>query len=497
MTLADSIGNADINSAAGIQYSKLLLTGGIVNADINGSAGITYSKLSLTNGIVNSDINTAAAIPYSKLNLAGGLLNADVNASAAIAWSKLSKTGSLLDDLGDVNISTPATNDVLTWNGTNWVSAAPPGAAGGEANTVTNIGTAGVGVYKQKVGVQFELKKINAGSTKITIFDDAVNNEIDIDAATETVLTNQANTFGAFDQLFPHNRLKIGDSDASHAYTIAGSNLTTNRTVTLPALTTDDTFSMLGTSQTITGAKTFATSTLKIQDSDASNSYTIASSNLAADRTITLPLLTGNDVPVFEAHAQTLTNKILTNPEFTAAHMTGNFKFDTYGAVIQPNMDLFMKSTAADSRTALYLIPNKTGVADTIARCWIPMYNDDDLTNSEIFEFMTNGTDGYLLRSRITGTGRTLRPIKIQIGSTQVLIFNADASISIADASNIALGTTTGTKIGTATTQKIGFFGVTPVVQQTAISSPTADATSCKTAIDAIRTRLTALGLTA
>lgn len=43
----------------------------------------------------------------------------------------------------------------------------------------------------------------------------------------------------------------------------------------------------------------------------------------------------------------------------------------------------------------------------------------------------------------------------------------AIAQLTIADASNIVLGSTTGTKIGTATTQKIGFFNATPVVQQT------------------------------
>jgi hypothetical protein len=40
-------------------------------------------------------------------------------------------------------------------------------------------------------------------------------------------------------------------------------------------------------------------------------------------------------------------------------------------------------------------------------------------------------------------------------------------SITMADAKNIILNTTTGTKIGTATNQKIGFFNATPVVQQT------------------------------
>lgn len=41
-------------------------------------------------------------------------------------------------------------------------------------------------------------------------------------------------------------------------------------------------------------------------------------------------------------------------------------------------------------------------------------------------------------------------------------------SITIGDAIDMPLGTTTGTKIATATTQKLGFFGMTPVVQQAA-----------------------------
>lgn len=39
-------------------------------------------------------------------------------------------------------------------------------------------------------------------------------------------------------------------------------------------------------------------------------------------------------------------------------------------------------------------------------------------------------------------------------------------NFNLSEASNIVLGTTTGTKIGTATSQKLGFFNATPVVQQ-------------------------------
>lgn len=46
------------------------------------------------------------------------------------------------------------------------------------------------------------------------------------------------------------------------------------------------------------------------------------------------------------------------------------------------------------------------------------------------------------------------------------------------DAANIVVGTTTGTKIGTATTQKIGFYNATPIVQGTAVADITVTATT-------------------
>lgn len=57
------------------------------------------------------------------------------------------------------------------------------GAGAGEDNTASNVGTGGVGVFKQKTGVDLEFKNINAGSPAITIIDDAGDNEVDIDVA--------------------------------------------------------------------------------------------------------------------------------------------------------------------------------------------------------------------------------------------------------------------------------------------------------------------------
>lgn len=52
--------------------------------------------------------------------------------------------------------------------------------------------------------------------------------------------------------------------------------------------------------------------TLKIQDTSADHQYVLAVSELSADRTVTLPLLAGNDTFVFADFIQTLTNKRIT-----------------------------------------------------------------------------------------------------------------------------------------------------------------------------------------
>ena len=84
---------------------------------------------------------------------------------------------------------------------------------------------------------------------------------------------------------------------------------------------------------------------------------------------------------------------------------------------------------------------------------------------------------------------------------TSKQVFERD--IQILDNRHIQVGRTRGTIIGTATDQKIGFYGKSDadgflgVVQAGAISSPSADVNSLKTAVDAIRTALTNLGITA
>lgn len=78
-----------------------------------------------------------------------------------------------------------------------------------------------------------------------------------------------------------------------------------------------------------------------------------------------------------------------------------------------------------------------------------------------------------------------------------ITIARGSGAINLANAVNVVTGTGTGTKFGTATTQKLAFYGKTPIVQPSQVASPTADVTSLKQSVDAIRTLLVNLGLMA
>lgn len=103
---------------------------------------------------------------------------------------------------------------------------------------------------------------------------------------------------------------------------LVAANPTADRVATLPDATGVIIFDT--TTQTLTN-KTLTSpilTTPRINDTSADHRYIFAVSELAADRTITLPLLSGNDTFVFAAHTQTLTNKTLTSPTISSPRIT-------------------------------------------------------------------------------------------------------------------------------------------------------------------------------
>jgi hypothetical protein len=99
-----------------------------------------------------------------------------------------------------------------------------------------------------------------------------------------------------------------GNLTLANDFTTAGNfpltlSTTASTNVTLPTT---------GTLATLAGVETLSNKTLtlpQINDTSADNQYVFAVNELVANRTVTLPLLAGNDTFVFESHAATLANK--------------------------------------------------------------------------------------------------------------------------------------------------------------------------------------------
>jgi hypothetical protein len=104
---------------------------------------------------------------------------------------------------------------------------------------------------------------------------------------------------------------------------------------------------------------------------------------------------------------------------------------------------------------------------------------------------ITCGADGS---TSVSGT------LSVTGSSTLTGLLTTNGGITLGDAQNIAFNTTTGTKIGTATTQKIGFWNATPVVQQAAVADASGGAVidaEARTALNSLLAKLRTLGIIA
>lgn len=75
-----------------------------------------------------------------------------------------------------------------------WVETTA-GASGGEINTASNVNVGGVGIFKQKAGVDLEFRGVNAASSKVSVALEALTNEIDVDIVEANLnIGNQSGT---------------------------------------------------------------------------------------------------------------------------------------------------------------------------------------------------------------------------------------------------------------------------------------------------------------
>jgi hypothetical protein len=78
------------------------------------------------------------------------------------------------------------------------------------------------------------------------------------------------------------------------------------------------------------------------------------------------------------------------------------------------------------------------------------------------------GTNKLLIQAGTASSNNRL--VLTESGRLGLGVLAPSSMLHLADAGDITFGTTTGTKIGTAAAQKLGFFGADPVVQQTELT---------------------------
>lgn len=138
-------------------------TDGSIDTVHIGDAQVTTAKIADANvttaKIADSSVTTAKIAD-------GTIVNADINASAAIDGSKLDVE---LDDLSNVSVGSPNINELLKWNGTNWV----PGSVSG-AGTVTSVAT-GTGLTGGPITAGGTISVATGGIDTAQLADDAVD----------------------------------------------------------------------------------------------------------------------------------------------------------------------------------------------------------------------------------------------------------------------------------------------------------------------------------
>lgn len=160
-----------------------------------------------------------------------------------------------------------------------------------------------------------------------------------------------------------------------------------------------------------------------------------------------------------------------------------------------------LQASAGDVATELDIAPHGSRAAS-----FINVFDNADPTNATLASLQCDTGTVYLLSDK-TNVLLTIPDIVIQPGGKAFTFKQATGNLEmpasgsfVLSAGNIATDTSTGTKIATATNQKLGFYNTTPVVQPSAVSDASGGATvdsEARTALNTLLSRLRDLGIIA
>lgn len=207
--------------------------------------------------------------------------------------------------LGNQSNMTTSAGDVLTLflEGTDWVEV---------SRSVVSAGGAGDMVLADVQTVTgaklFNTAALQINNPATTFQYQVVSSAIAADRIITLPLLGAADTF-VFEDFAQTLTGKSIDSDNNTITNIVNADIKAAAAIDITKIS--GTAVNLSSTQTITGAKTFNTAALQINNPATTFQYQIISTAIAADRILTLPLLIAADTFVFEDHIQTLVGKTM------------------------------------------------------------------------------------------------------------------------------------------------------------------------------------------
>lgn len=431
---ADSLINADINSAAAIAYSKLAgLTTHYILAGVGGvatvcniagditmtAAGTTATFAIASDVIINADINTAAAIDFSKLAaLADGkiLVGSGANVATAVDMSgdvAIDNTG--LTTVTDLTIASEAAGDILYFDGSNWIRLAKPVASdlyleGGTTPAWTAVSAGIASTLAQNVTCEagtndytLAFTTLTSSGSTITVPDLAGNDRT-------FAFIDQAQTITAA-QTIEYGLLLLGDSDNGQTLQIlVNENMTGDKTLTILPGDGSRTLS-LGGDLTLTG------DLITVGD-DSLTFTTGGATDVTLPTTGTLATLAGTEA---------LSAKTLTAPKIVTTDFIADGGGDAYLTFVESAAPTDSIQITQGDTTVGALIESIT--SDTNANLLLDAAGSGDVTilNGTELTFRRATQDALIVVADQTGEDHTFNIPDIATGASDTFAFLAEA----------------------------------------------------------------------
>jgi hypothetical protein len=491
-------GNVQL-SVEGAQETQIVLAVPGIQGPAGASASGTVqyvdlsgvSPIAVSGDPVTTSGSFEVSIDESLLSIAPSQLS-DGTLPSGVTVSGISLAASI-NDLSDVDTATvaPASGEALVWNGSEW----NPGPAGAEAagNAIGQIqyndGTSPPGLAASSGLVWDDTGKVlevggdinldDGGSFQTTLqlvtptaartitFPDATGTVGLVAGSTGQLVYNNAGAYSGLSGVTTDgtditltgrfiSSLNGAASAPPGTFTgtwFTGGTATTTKPQVLiePTGTTSTAWSTSGTGLGVNAASGFAGNLLDLQTNGTSRAVVTGAGNVGI----------GTATPSFLSHIQGAAGSSVENVLMLAGGTTS--------------------TTGAGARLML-----ANGAASPSRHAYIQGVCTEGTGNGHALVFGTNEAASQPTeRARIDSSGR------LGLGVT-----SPSSLFHLADAGDITVGTTTGTKIGTATTQKLGFYNATPVVQPAAVADAT-DAPSVITQLNDLLAKLRTLGIIA